>query len=887
MSDQWYQRLPIRQKFILHNVVVSAAALLLMVLVLTGVSIAERVQDSRDSLLNRAMIVADSIAPAVEFADYQRVDQVLALNVGDPALAWIAVTDPNGTITNTWLDPKLHPAPPIHPDPSVQSWLKASHPITVAGEKIGFVTVAADPAFHIAQLAVQLGSALITALICITFAIFFGVKFHKRLARPIANLIITMENIRAGNPSSRATRMGDDELGRFADDFNEMLNELEDQAKRQQLYKQDLEVTVAERTNRLRHQNDWLELLLEGMNDALFAIDHAGKIVAANVAAERLTKLKRNELNGRDLEEFLVFDSPLESQWEGSEHSDAADIFREEQARGREGQMLSVSSSLLRRKGGKADIRVCLVRDVTKLKEYEAELRDARDRALDAAKLKSEFLANVSHEIRTPMNGIMGLTSLILDTKLDDEQREFCESISSCSHSLLHIINDVLDFSKLESGHLRLDLIEFNIYRAIDDIIDLFRVTADEKSIALRATFKTGVPRWFLADLGRLRQIVTNLVNNAIKFTDEGYVEVQVSFQSTKPPSLHIDVIDSGVGMTEETQNRLFQAFQQGDGSITRKYGGTGLGLAISKQLVELMEGSIGVTSELGKGTTFSVQIPVEAPNRQGEDIPRDTVLLCAESDRLREHCRNRIEAFELDVHEATNAAEALVLTSGMAAQAKSYHWVIVDQRIAVQPTLPLWVQLLTEADTSFRNLSVIHFSDEASTHNPGIEHPKLRPFIRYPFKDRDFNQLAPEVTKSHETPKIEVRPRQTPSGRVLIADPNQSTRLSWHQTLEGLGMHTDFAEDGEEALEKLVSEDYVGALLRDDLSIIDGFEVASALKNHLQGRPCPPLILLTNEPAPALGKQCREAGLDAFLSNNDDKTTVLKTLNEWIGVTG
>ena len=154
-----------------------------------------------------------------------------------------------------------------------------------------------------------------------------------------------------------------------------------------------------------------------------------------------------------------------------SQHS--PESFAEEHATSQDGKALLVSSSNLKRKSVETSIRVCLVRDITNLKKYETELEDARDKALDVAKLKSEFLANVSHEIRTPMNGIMGLTSLLLDTELEAEQREFCESISSCSHSLLHIINDVLDFSKLESGHLQLDLIEFNIYRAIDDIIDL------------------------------------------------------------------------------------------------------------------------------------------------------------------------------------------------------------------------------------------------------------------------------------------------------------------------------------------------------------------------------------------------------------------------------
>ncbi len=889
--QQWYQRLPIRQKFILQNAMVSTAALLLMVLVLGGVNIAERIQDSSESLLNRAKLISDSIAPALEFGDYDRVDEVLELNIGDPALAWIAVTNLSGTITNTWLDPDLTPAPAIQPNLGSNSWREVSQPIKVAGRKIGNVTVAANPFFHYSQIALQLGYALVTALFCIALAILFAVKFHSRLAKPIVNLLGTMERIRAGDRSSRATRMGDDELGYFADGFNQMVDELEEQSRRQVQYKEDLEVTVAERTNRLRHQNDWLELLLEGMNDALFAIDHSGKIVTVNAAAEELTRVSRQDLIGQDLEKFLTFDSPIESRRAGGSAAVQAptESFAEEHATSQDGKALLVSSSTLKRKSVETSISVCLVRDITNLKRYEAELEDARDKALDAAKLKSEFLANVSHEIRTPMNGIMGLTSLLLDTELEAEQREFCESISSCSHSLLHIINDVLDFSKLESGHLQLDLTEFNIYRAIDDIIDLFRVPAEDKGIDLSVEFKTGVPRWFVADLGRLRQIVTNLVNNAIKFTDEGRVVVALEFEPTPDSILSISVIDSGVGMTQETQELLFQAFQQGDGSITRKYGGTGLGLAISKQLVDLMEGSISVSSTLGEGATFTVTIPADPRENQKDGSPQPTVLLCTEDDEIRELCRTRIEAFLLDVHEASNSAEAVVLTSAMAAQGKSYHWVIADERIHTQPSVPLWIHLLQESSETFDNLSPMTFSDNSKGLAPNLNLPKLGDTIRYPFKDRDFVQLQTEKILERS---VAIAPALSPiasvqTTRVLIADSSQSSRLAWHQALETIGLHTDFAENGEEALEKLVAEDYAGALLGDDLEIIDGLEVASALKNHLQGRPCPPLIFLASETTATLEARCRDAGLDALISRKASADGIEKTLREWINVSG
>jgi len=447
-----------------------------------------------------------------------------------------------------------------------------------------------------------------------------------------------------------------------------------------------------------------------------------------------------------------------------------------------------------------------------------------------------------------------------------------------------------LDFSKLESGHLQLDLIEFNIYRAIDDITDLFRANAEAKELNLEATFMPGVPRWLFADLGRIRQVITNLVNNAIKFTDEGGIKVIVSYEATPSPTLRIEVVDSGVGMTKETQDGLFRAFQQGDGSITRKYGGTGLGLAISKQLVDLMEGTIGVKSELGEGATFFVMIPVEAQKEAEPNAPRQTVLLCTEDVQIRDHCRSRIESFHLDVHEASNAAEAIVLTSGMAAEGKRYHWTVVDEHLTASPGTPLWLHLLNDASNAFEKLSLLILSERAGLGTNDFQHRQLEGPIRYPFKDRDFTQLLPNDQPKPSTPLVPVATSSKPAPldleqRVLIAENAQSSRLAWHRKLEALGLHVDFAEDGEEALEKLVAEDYAGALLGEDLNVIDGFEVASALKNHLQGRPCPPLLLVAATPHSNLERKSRDAGIDALVYLNQDESSIVKTIHEWIEI--
>ncbi|MBT6491287.1 MAG: PAS domain S-box protein, partial [Deltaproteobacteria bacterium] len=453
-------------------------------------------------------------------------------------------------------------------------------------------------------------SALISTMVGVVVLSF---PLYHLLRRPLVSLAqAVIQATQDGAPRVRAMVSDSDEFSALMQNVNDLLAQIRQQDQLMQTYQEDLELQVGRRTQEVERQRDYVRNTLDSMMEALFSTGPSGVIQSTNKAATLITGYDATELTGRYLDTlFLSSDeSKPADQW-------IHDIRNEGQVAQEERWLLTKNGErvpvLFSASGLQHDARqkepgmVCLVLDITKRKQFEKELAAARDEALEANQLKSEFLATMSHEIRTPLNGILGLTALLQDTVLNEEQLEYVTSANLCGQSLLKIINDVLDFSKIEAGHMAIDTVDFNLLRVVEDVAEMLAGKALDKGYELVCSVNRDVPRWVQGDAGRLRQILTNLIGNAVKFTDEGVVMVHVSIEDEMPDAytIRFEIKDTGIGISQDALSKLFESFSQADGSTTRQYGGTGLGLAISKSLCELMGGTIGAESSQGEGSVF------------------------------------------------------------------------------------------------------------------------------------------------------------------------------------------------------------------------------------------------------------------------------------------
>ena len=737
-------------------------------------------------------------------------------------------------------------------------------------------------------------SGTIVGIIVILLAIFIA----RRISIPIQQLTGLAKKVASGDLSQTISLRSQDEIGELGTAFNHMTADL----KRS--------------TQELLATRDYTNNIISSMVDSLIVFDSNGIITEVNQSTVQLLGYEETEILGQPITVVIAAlegspGSRIETLFDElssiTHHVDQVYLTKD----GRE-IPVSFSGSTMRDESGKIQGVVCVAKDITTRKRAEAQLLRAKEQAEEAVRMKAQFLAMMSHEIRTPMNGIVGMTELLVESGLTNDQRMYAETVRNSSEALLTIINDILDFSKIEAGKLDMEVIDLDLQAAVEDTVDLLAERAAAKGLDFVGFVEPNVPTALRGDPVRLRQILLNLASNAIKFTEEGEVTIRVTLEieSNEEVVVRFQVRDTGVGVSKEGQSRLFKSFSQADSTTTRQYGGTGLGLAISKLLTELMHGEIGVNSTPGQGSTFwftarlakqpfaAHTVSASRPNLGGLRI------CCAVNNpTIRQMLTQYISGWGMNGAATTSSTETITELQWGLSRGEPYDVAILDmdlpdmdglnlaRTIKNDPALTDVRLVLLISIRQLENFNVVQDAGFAAYVNKPIRKVLLETCLQK-IMGRDSVSEEPANNSPLDNTLIPEEAHEPTCSRILLVDDHGVNQQLAGLMLERLGHRVEIANNGQEAIEAVFNDSYDLVFMDCQMPIMDGYEATQAIRKKeecitdVERKKRIPIIAMTANAMQGDKEKCLDAGMDDYVSKPIKRDELAEVLAKWLPVT-
>lgn len=689
---------------------------------------------------------------------------------------------------------------------------------------------------------------------------------------------------------------------------------LKDKEEKLKKYQNHLEELVEERTSGLVESEALTKGILDTAAEGIITINEQGIVLSFNQAAEKIFGYEASEAIGKNVS-FLM-PSPYRDEHDSylarylrTGEKRIIGIGREITGKRKGGKVFPMELAISEVETGKQRFFTGIITDITKRKEIEKELVHARELAEAANLAKSEFLANMSHEIRTPLNGVIGMIELLLSTELTPTQKEYVVTLHQSGEGLLKIINDILDYSKAKAGKLTIEYISFDLKNIVQDLSDLLAVKAEEKGVEFIIRYDPDIEHYLVGDPTRIRQVLANLISNAIKFTHEGYVLISVECKgkTDNETKLRFSVEDTGIGIPEDVLYKVFEKFTQGDTSSTRKYGGTGLGLAISKHLVEMMRGTIGVSSIPGQGSTFwftlpfslEKKMPVVAPNVADLDVLRVLVVDDNEVDLC--FIQEFVSSWGLHNRGYASGEAALKALREAFESGDPYQVTIINYQMPGMDGLMLGRAIKNDPDLRDTSLVMLtSIGQRASTTQMvqvGFAANLLKPVHQSELMDtltilcdgRKHNGTTEFITRHtladyRESGKTYSSPEKKSATqlRVLVVGDNKVSQMVAVGMLEKLGCFVNVATNGMKAVEMVTKFPFDLVFMDSHIPKLNGYKVASEIRRREGKKKHTIIIALTTYARKGERERCLEAGMDDHLSQPIKSENLKKIISLW-----